>query len=373
MVERSLPNLLKSRRWERLHVFFAVCAVLAGAVVATYFTSSGILVGKEAGATLSDRGFEEPISIRFTLALGVTYLGFAFHRRMPLIRSIKQVMDPSRDDQIYNTVSYVSKFHFFLLINITYSLLAFASTISRSVTGWTAGWATLTGAALLLGYVASRAAYGIESYLIDREASERGNESDEMVRGLFYLSGLLCTALKSGEYTLTKIRRMVRSEVRKIASGIEFNSIPRKYTRWSERKLRREVMQPHRLVADLLREHARALGKVHSEEDFERICESVIFGFMAAYEGDMNRLVENAPESTRSSRLSRAIRYCGPAAVMVVFAIAIPLLPGAGDAAASVRVFLFATAALTLIPGSTSARSTVESALSKALPAQPKS
>lgn len=370
--ERSLPHPLNLRRWERVHVSFAVIAVLAGATCATYFVHSGALASKEAGAILSRGDFRDSITVQFFLALGVTYLGFSFHRRRPLIRSINQVLHPDRHDQIHNSVSPVSQFHFLLFLNITYSLLCFGSMISRSITGWTAGWIALTASSLFLGYAASRAAYSIESYLVTHEANGREKEFDEVTCGLFYLSGLLCTALKSREYELTKIRRLVRSEVRGVAARIEFNSTPMKYTRWSERKLRAEAMGPHRRVANLLREHARVLGKVHSEEDFERICNSIIYGFMAIHERNLENLLENAPEVTPSSRFSRAIRYCGPAVVMVIFAIAIPLLPGASDAAASVRVFLFATAALALIPGSTSARSTVEGALSRALPAQPR-
>jgi hypothetical protein len=175
-------------------------------------------------------------------------------------------------------------------------------------------------------------------------------------------------------YQSTGNRILLRKNIELWAARIEKQPIQIRYTTLRETTLRREIRSFHLRIGAALRSHSVELAKVQEESQYLLIEDSLVRGFINALDGDTAALLENAPELSRSSRFAKVALHCAPAATMATFALLIPVLPGVGGAAgSSVRVFLLAAAALALIPGSGTAKTTVEGALTRVLPGQAKS
>lgn len=162
----------------------------------------------------------------------------------------------------------------------------------------------------------------------------------------------------------------LRNHIDASARRVENNRIPLRAVRFRERGLRTEIRHKHGKLAEQLRLHSRSLAQVHSLSDYDRICDSLRAGLLAAVRSDWDELLRHAPELTAASQLRRALnRLTGPA-VLVAAGLLIPLLPGVGPVPGdSVRILLLASGALALLPAATTnlARSDVQSALDKAL------
>ncbi|MDX6315597.1 MAG: hypothetical protein QOF44_5061, partial [Streptomyces sp.] len=106
-----------------------------------------------------------------------------------------------------------------------------------------------------------------------------------------------------------------------------------------------------------------------SLSDYDRICDSLRTGLLAAVRSDWGELLRHAPELSAASRIRRAANRFTSPAVLVASGLLIPLLPGVGPVPGdSLRILLLASGALALLPATTDlARNNVQSALDKAL------
>ncbi|MEW2566104.1 hypothetical protein [Streptomyces sp. NPDC047070] len=345
---------------------------MAGAVLTSYVA----VVLAPAGAVVTVEGknadYKQSFSGFSMVALGLSLVGVLLHRRRVIYRMAVGRIKPDRYEEVnYNySVGYI--FHL-CLPGVTFPLAASASLLLLSnYERWPYGWAAVAVSGLVIGYVAGKSTWGLWAWIMRRTASDSEQALDAAVKALFLATTLLYLTLLDNSYSLRSVRRGVRLELFSLASSVEHNHIPLDFVFRGERALRSEIKLRHACIAEAIRAHARKLATVQNEEQYKNLSISLLGGLRAALAGDIDILLENAPEVSRSSRVRNFLSHVTPAVVMVLFAVIIPLLPGVSDAAGSVRILLLATAVLTLIPGASSARPTIEGALSKALPSPQK-
>lgn len=355
-----------------MQIAFCIAILILGSSTAVYLVNSRQFLESVGAIKASSANLRTPIPEQMVAALGFALVGLTVQLRRAIWRTLRGDIRPSRTDEVQKR--NLTRHTFTLLLPIASTQMAIYAglILYRVFTNGPAGWMILGALTLTSGYGAGKASEAFLDYLYRRGTVETEEILDTVTKALFYATTLLFLNLHTNEYLNRSARLAVRKQAYFSALDVEFNGTPLRYTWVSEKELRRSIKMTHARIAARIRDHAEALAKAHTKEDYKKICDSMLGGFLAALEGDMEALLETAPQITRLSRLSRFARHIAPAAAMALFAGIIPLLPGAGDAAGSVRVLLLATAALTLIPGSTSARATIEGALNKALPGQQK-
>ncbi|MEV5127201.1 hypothetical protein AB0K49_31090 [Streptomyces decoyicus] len=367
-IERTVIHPRLEEKWEKLQVAACVVLMVLGVTLSVTFANAKSLMQQ---VNPNEAGLE---SLRYSLAgqlitsVTFTLCGIVLQRRRVFWRIVKGEIRPSRIEEVQG------KYPVDILFNLLQPVMLFSVAVlavavlradySKSPSSWT----TLAVLSATSGYAAGKLSYTFWGFLERRGSRDTERPLDAAAKGLFLGTTLLFLCLKVNEYKMSQPLLVVRKELYFIAKVIEGNRVPLSCTQRGEKLVRREIEISHTRIAQLVREHARTLAKVHSEEKYKNICLSMLSGLLAALDEDMDGLLENAPEFTKSSRALRFARHVAPAAVMAMFAGVIPVLPGVGSAAGSVSVFLLATAALTLIPGSAPARAAVEGALNKALP-----
>lgn len=289
-------------------------------------------------------------------------------RRRVIYRMIVGRIKPDRYEELNYNYAVAYLFHLFLPGVALPFILSACLLLQSNYDNWPYGWATLAVTGLVIGYIAGQSTWALWAWVMRRTAEDSEQSLDTVVKVLFVATTMLYLSLQNNEYSLRSVRRHVRMELFSLAATVEHNRMPLVFIFRGERMLRSEIKMKHARLAQAIRVHAKKLATVQTEQQYRDIASSLLSGLLVALEGDMDILLENAPEVSRSSRVRNFLRHVTPALIMVLFAVIIPMLPGVGDAAGSVRVLLLATAVLTLIPGASSARPTIEGALSRALP-----
>lgn len=372
VVNRSAINPHRDIKWERMHVLLCILAVLIGAAVTAYWAREFAPVG----AVLTVEGKNSDLNVSslafFLVALALSLVGLIVDRRRVIYRMAVGSIKPDRYEELNYGYSVGYLFHLALPGVATPLIIIALVLLYENYEHWPYGWAVVAVSGLMVGYLAGQSTWALWAWMVRRSTEEAEQPLDVTVKALLLAASLLFMSLKVNEYSIRSVRRIVRRELFSAASMVKSNHSSLAFTFRSERALRREVKVAHARIAQAIREHARKLATAQTEEQCRDVASSLLGGLRAALQGDIDALLENAPELTRSSKIRDAIRWITPALVMMIFAVVIPLLPGVGDAAGSVRIILLATAALTLIPGASSARPTIEGALSKALPGSQK-
>jgi hypothetical protein len=351
-----------------MQVAFCIALLILGSSTAVYLVNFREFVESVGAIKATSATLKRPIGEQMVAALGFALVGLTIQLRRAIWRTLRGEIRPRRTDEVQKRNLTRHTFTFILpMISAQFACYA-GLVLHRGFSDGPAGWMILGVLTLASGYGAGKASAAFLDYLYRRRAADTEEILDTATISLFYATTLLFLFLHTDEYLDRRARLIARKQAYYAALDIELNGTPLKYTSAGEKELRRSIKMTHARIAARIREHAEALAGAHSKEDYKKICDSMLGGFLAALEGNMEALLKTAPQITRLSRLSKIARHVAPAAVMAAFAGIIPLLPGAGDAAGSVRVLLLATAALTLIPGSSSARATVEGALNKAIP-----
>lgn len=372
VIERSTISPRLEDRWERIQIALCIALVALGTSIATTLMNSSPLLEHIGVAGANSISLKASISKQIAATLAFSAIGLTAQRRRVIWRTLKGEIKPSRTDEVQNRGQFGIKFTI-LLPFAAAQMAAAAFLVLRDEYGtWPSGWLALAALGLTSGYGAGKLSFTFWNYMARRGARETEEVFDSAIKALFFMATLLFLALHTKEYPLRSVRLAIRRQIYFAAHAVETNGTPVRYTWRTEKALRSSIKEIHARIAALIHDHARALAKAHTEVEYKKVCDSMLSGLMAALEEDTEGLLANAPELTRSSRISRIALHISPAAAMALFAGIIPLLPGVGDAAGSVRIFLLATAALTLIPGSNSARATIEDALNKALPGQQK-
>jgi hypothetical protein len=243
-----------------------------------------------------------------------------------------------------------------------------AVTIADVYASWPTGWNILIALALVFGGVLVRVMVVGDGWIQSVRPAPWNRSDDEAIRSLFLSTVNL---YRSRDYWDTPSEiAYLRNHIDAGARRVENNRVPLRAVRFRERGLRTEIRHKHGKLAEQLRLHSRSLAQVHSLSDYDRICDSLRAGLLAAVRSDWDELLRHAPELTAASQLRRAAnRLTGPA-VLVAAGLLIPLLPGVGPVPGdSVRILLLASGALALLPAATTdlARSNVQGALDKAL------
>lgn len=243
-----------------------------------------------------------------------------------------------------------------------------AATIADVYASWPTGWNILIVLALVLGAVLVRLMVVVDSWMQSVRPAPWNRSDDEAIRTLFLSTVNLYRS--RGDWDAPSEISFLRYQIDAGARRVETNRVPLRAVRFRERGLRTEIRHRHRKLAEQLRLHSRSLAQVHSRADYDRVCDSLRAGLLAAVGSDWDELLRHAPELTAASQFRRAAnRLTGPA-VLVAAGLLIPLLPGVGPVPGdSVRILLLASGALALLPAATTdlARGNVQGALDKAL------
>ncbi|MER7922724.1 hypothetical protein ABTY96_06235 [Streptomyces sp. NPDC096057] len=243
-----------------------------------------------------------------------------------------------------------------------------AATMADVYTSWPTGWNILIVLALVFGAVLVRLMLVVDSWMQSVRPAPWNRSDDEAIRSLFLSTVNL---YQSRDYWDAPSEiAYLRNHIDAGARRVENNRVPLRAVRFRERGLRNEIRHRHSRLAEQLRLHSRSLAQVHSRSDYDRVCDSLRAGLLAAVSSDWDELLRHAPELTAASQFRRAAnRLTGPA-VLVTAGLLIPLLPGVGPVPGdSVRILLLASGALALLPAATTdlARSNVQGALDRAL------
>ncbi|MET8780284.1 hypothetical protein [Streptomyces sp. NPDC004589] len=372
VVERSAVNPRREVRWERIHVILCILAIVGGSALTSYLA---VALGP-AGAvmTLKNKNADhwQAFAGFFMVAAAFSLVGLILERRRVIYRIAVGRIKPARYEAVHYNFPVYHIFHMFLPAwTAPFAVGAFLLLRGNSA-HWPYGWAAVAMAGIVGGYAVGRSTWAIWAWMMRRTADESEQSLDVVVNALFLATTLMYASLRSRDFHLRSVRRYVRYELFALAANVEHSKVPLELTFRVERHLRGEIKVNYARIAQAIRAHARKLATIQNEGQYREISSSLLGGLRAALAGDMETLLENAPEVSRSSRVRNFLRHITPAVAMALFAAIIPVLPGVGDAAGSVRVLLLATAALTLIPGAGSARPTIEGALSRALPGSQK-
>ncbi|MET4648274.1 hypothetical protein ABID95_008046 [Streptomyces atratus] len=377
IMERYYIQPTIARRLERIHLVFFISSLAITLAVATCIIHSHpASYWKPEQKSVLTQGQTLAIE-QFLAASLLATIGPAFHRRRTIWQTFGKGPTGTRTEAVQRQFSPLAKFHGHALF-VASTLLSFGAAgvigLIRTYEGWPTGFAVISPATIIAGYGISRASYALEGQLHRRHRFRTVHSLDVVTLALFELSSLTIAARYTDWYESTNNRMIFRKSIEIWAARIETQPIQIRYTTLRERSLRREIRSFHLRVGAAIRSHSVELAKVREESQYLLIEDSLVRGFINALDGNTEALLENAPELSRSSRVTRVALHCVPAATMVTFALLIPVLPGVGEAAgSSVRVFLLAAAALALIPGSGTAKATVEGALTRVLPGQAKS
>ncbi|MFD8654722.1 hypothetical protein [Streptomyces mirabilis] len=306
------------------------------------------------------------------VSLASFWMGLALERRRLIYRIIIGRVKPRDYEKRHYNWAVSHLFHAFMPIIVMQFAGYGALIIQSQYERWPYGWLTVAILGLISGYALGRWTWAFWVWIAGVTGPDAEQPLDRAVEALFIVTTLLYSCLHDGTYLLRSVRRDVRMQLFVWARVVEYNDMPLRLLYRGERALRGEIKMRHARIAQAIRVSAAKLGAIQSETQYREVASSLLGGLLAALEGDMEALLETCPEVSRSSRMRKFLHHVTPAVVMVIFAAVIPFLPGVGAAADSVRVLLLATAVLTLIPGASSARPTIEGALSKALPGQQK-
>ncbi|WP_459181231.1 hypothetical protein [Streptomyces sp.] len=240
-------------------------------------------------------------------------------------------------------------------------------TIADAYALWPTGWNILIALALVLGAVTVRVFLAIAGWMESVRPAPWNSSDDEAIRSLF-LGTVNLYQLREHWHRPSEIV-WLRNYLDAGARRVESNRVPLRAVRFRERALRTEIRHRHRKLAEQLRLHSRSLAQVNSLSDYDRICDSLRTGLLAAVRSDWGELLRHAPELSAASRIRRAANRFTSPAVLVASGLLIPLLPGVGPVPGdSLRILLLASGALALLPATTDlARNNVQSALDKAL------
>ncbi|MEV6057831.1 hypothetical protein [Streptomyces sp. NPDC052107] len=253
-----------------------------------------------------------------------------------------------------------------LLVAIPLVGLPWAATVVwPSYSHWATGWQLFLCVGPVLGMIAGRTLDAVWR-LLERHWRPAWEEvTDQMVWQLHYLAWLL--AVQRPSFMRPLILRVVRADLDRIARIIEGNPVPVRLARWHERALRRRIRTDHLRVAAALRDHSRAMASVRTLGDYDSITESIVRGALAAATGDWDALLFNTPEVNFVSRVTRVLRRLSSTLLLTTAALVIPMLPGVTPAADGVRIVLFSTAVLSLLPAADTTRAELRGALDRAL------
>lgn len=372
IMERYYVQPAIIRRFERIHIAFCLSSLTLTSIVAAYMLRSHpASYWKPSYKSVLTQGQILAVEQSLAAILLVT-LGLIFHRRRTIWQSFSKGPSGTRIEAVQRNFSPLAKFHRYASFFLSFYVGGVIGLI-RTYEGWPAGFAVLSPVAIIAGYGISRISYALEGQLYRRYRLRTAHSLDVATLALFALSSLTIAARHSDWYQPTSNRMLLRKNIELWAARVETQPIQIRYTTLRERSLRREIRSFHLRLGAVIRRHSVELAKVREESQYLLVEDSLIRGFVNAFDGDTEALLENAPELSRSSRVARVALHCVPAATMATFALLIPVLPGVGEAAgSSVRVFLLAAAALALIPGSGTAKTTVEGALTRVLPGQGK-
>lgn len=143
--------------------------------------------------------------------------------------------------------------------------------------------------------------------------------------------------------------KLVRARLAVAIEAANDTATVRRRTSITEMTARRQARQFDQALAELIRRHDRAITQVRTAQEYDAITASLRIGVLALATGDLSALMEHRPAEPSTSRATRLVRRAGSSLVLVVFAVAIPLLPGVDSATGGgVRVLLLMTAALAL-------------------------
>lgn len=316
--------------------------------------------------------FGAPELVLGFVAIGFSLLGLMFQRRYAIVRVYTGRTRASRLERVKNRRPPIEEFHHYLPLAWSGFAGLSALTVWEYWGEWPAGWLTMLVSNILIGYAAGKLSLVFLGCLFIRSTPGTVRVLDRLVCCLFDATTALFFMSRFEGCDDRRFRMRVRASMYNAAGSVEADSTPLLFTWKHEKKLRSEIRSDRAKVAAVMRSLARKLAVANSAEEHKEIRDAMLAGLFLAIDGNLPGLVESAPDVSRSSRLSRVARHVAPAVAMMLFAVVIPLLPGANEAASSVRVFLIATAALTLIPGTSTARGTIESALTRSLPGQQK-
>ena len=158
--------------------------------------------------------------------------------------------------------------------------------------------------------------------------------------------------------------------LRTAASEIEKAPRLSRRTKWTQPSLRSAEDAPYHAVAAVLRSHVPLVVTAKSQSDWQRVCQSLASGAIAAARNDWAALLVNAPAGVRLRRSSviQTLRRLVPAAVLAASGLLLPIWIPIGAYGPSVRALLIVNAALSLLPRSAAVGDTVTGVLAKALP-----
>lgn len=247
-----------------------------------------------------------------------------------------------------------------------------------------AGWVTVTTAlAAPAGQrlvVASAALFGtvlgfgtlrwirvIQTFLRARYRDPHRPRPLDGVLGELVRAAAICDLLRS-EWWTPRTVRSIRDQLGFAIAAAGDTWPIRHRTSFTEFAARRDARRFHTALAELIRRHDRALTQVRTAHEYDAIAHSLRAGVLALVAGDLASLMQHSAPEPPVSRLTRFLRRTGAGLVLVLFAVAIPLLPGVdNETGAGVRVLLLMTAALSLTPAGDLASNSIRSALERSL------
>ncbi|MCH0561312.1 MULTISPECIES: hypothetical protein [Streptomyces] len=221
--------------------------------------------------------------------------------------------------------------------------------------------ATLLGGTLLAG------ANAIAAMNFDRHrdfASHWARRSDLLLARLIPAVSTFYMARTTWHHA--KISKRLRFRLLTIAREISATRVRTRRTDFSlEWRVRREIKVENLRLAAVLRRHSDSLAKAGNQGDYDRICESLAVGLVAASRDDWESLLEHAPEITNKSLIARASARLAPAAFLSAAGLILPLLPPFKESGDSIRGILLPMAGLAALGASEPVSNSVRGILEK--------
>jgi hypothetical protein len=140
---------------------------------------------------------------------------------------------------------------------------------------------------------------------------------------------------------------------------------------WRDRATRRAAGADGARLAAVLRAHKAPLMRALGPADFAAVARSLTGGLDARARGDLATMLRTAPEVTAPRGPWPWLRRLGPAAVLAVLGIVLPLLPPLREvapAAAAARTSLLVGALMAVVTGGVRVPEYVQKVLGKAAP-----
>ncbi|MET7924186.1 hypothetical protein ABZT43_09410 [Streptomyces sp. NPDC005349] len=126
-----------------------------------------------------------------------------------------------------------------------------------------------------------------------------------------------------------------------------------------------------RRMAEVLRNHKRALVQASRREDFDAVVASMVAGVIALAAGDREALLENAPERvSRSEKIRRVAVWVLPALTLISAGIVLPMVPSVaaqGAAASSLRWSLIVAGVLSIVAAQKDVAARINDTFGKAM------